>query len=293
MRVRFFRGLKDRLDRLFGRGVVDEELFEDLEEALLSADVGITVASEILNAVRQRVRSERLTEPAAVRVALTEEITRKLEDEEVPLVVAAAGPTVYLFLGVNGAGKTTTIAKLAQRLRSEGKRVLIAAADTFRAAAIEQLEIWSERVGADIVKGAPGGDPGAVVYDAITAAKSRGVDFVLADTAGRQHTRSNLMQELEKIGRVAEKALGRPIDEILLVIDGNTGQNAIRQAEEFGKVAGITGVVVTKLDGTARGGALLGVKDRLGIPIKLIGIGEKAADLKTFDAKEYAEALLE
>ncbi|MCW5947179.1 MAG: signal recognition particle-docking protein FtsY [Fimbriimonadales bacterium] len=293
MRLKLFKGIKDKLDRLFGRGVVDESLFEDLEEVLLSADVGITVATEILDDLRMRVRKEKLEHPEEIRSALAQAITKKLANEECPLVVSDSAPTVYLFLGVNGAGKTTTIAKLAHKLKSEGKRVLVAAADTFRAAAIEQLDIWAQRVGVEIVKGVPGGDPGAVVFDAITAAKARGVDFVLADTAGRQHTRANLMQELEKIGRVSQKALGRPPDEVLLVIDGNTGQNAIRQAEEFGKVAGVTGVVVTKLDGTARGGAILGVKERLGIPVKLIGVGEKVEDLRTFDAKEYADALLE
>lgn len=293
MRLKLFKGIKDKLDRLFGRGVVDESLFEDLEEVLLSADAGITVATEILDDLRMRVRKEKLENPEEIRNALAQAITKKLANEECPLVVSDSAPTVYLFLGVNGAGKTTTIAKLANRLKSEGKRVLVAAADTFRAAAIEQLDIWAKRVGVEIVKGVPGGDPAAVVFDAITAAKARGVDFVLADTAGRQHTKANLMQELEKIGRVSQKALGRPPDEVLLVIDGNTGQNAIRQAEEFGKVAGVTGVVVTKLDGTARGGAILGVKERLGIPVKLIGVGEKVEDLRTFDAKEYAEALLE
>lgn len=290
--MRFFKGIKDRLDRLFGRGVVDEALFEELEEALLSADVGIKETEDILVELRSIVRSRRIEDPTSIRTALSEIIANKLRAEEAPLNSCDEPPTVYLFLGVNGSGKTTTIAKLAHTLKRNGKKVLVAAADTFRAAAIEQLEIWANRVGADIVKGAPGGDPGAVVFDAITAAKSRGVDYVLADTAGRQHTRSNLMQELEKIRRVAQKALGRAPDEALLVIDGNTGQNAIRQAEEFGKVAGVTGVVVTKLDGTSKGGALLGVKDRLGIPIKLIGIGEKAEDLKLFDAQEYAEELL-
>lgn len=290
--MRFFKGIKDRLDRLFGRGVVDEALFDELEEALLSADVGIKETDEILQELRNTARLQRIEDPTAIRGALSELIAEKLRAEESPLATSPEPPTVYLFLGVNGSGKTTTIAKLAHKLQREGKKVLLAAADTFRAAAIEQLEIWAKRVGADIVKGAPGGDPGAVVFDAINAAKARGADYVLADTAGRQHTRSNLMQELEKIVRVAQKALGRTPDEILLVIDGNTGQNAIRQAEEFSKVAGVTGVVVTKLDGTSKGGSLLGVKERLGLPVKLIGVGEKAEDLKVFDSREYAEALL-
>lgn len=292
MRLGIFRGLKDRLDKLFGRGIVDEQLFEDLEEALLSADVGITIVEPILQSLRERVRKERIEGTDLVRSALQQEIENQLQDEEGKLSVSQLGPTVYLFLGVNGAGKTTTIAKLAHQLHSKGKRVILAAADTFRAAAIEQLEIWAQRTGTEIVRGAPGGDPGSVIFDAITAAKARNADFVLADTAGRQHTRANLMSEMEKILRVSEKALGRSPHEVLLVIDGNTGQNAIRQAEEFGKIAGVTGIVVTKLDGTSKGGALLGIKERLGIPIKLVGVGEKQEDLRDFNARDFAEALL-
>lgn len=292
MRLGIFRGLKNRLDRLFGRGVVDEQLFEELEEALLSADVGITIIEPMLQSLRERVRKERIEGTDIVRKSLQEEIVKLLEGEQGNLNVAETAPTVYLLLGVNGSGKTTTIAKLAHRLKSRGKKVILAAADTFRAAAIEQLEIWAQRTNTEIVRGAPGGDPGSVIFDAITAAKARNADYVLADTAGRQHTRTNLMSELEKILRVTEKALGRSPDEVLLVIDGNTGQNAIRQAEEFGKIAGVTGIAVTKLDGTSKGGALLGIKERLGIPIKLVGVGEKQEDLRDFNAHEYAEALL-
>lgn len=292
MRLGIFRGLKNRLDRLFGRGVVDEQLFEELEEALLSADVGITIIEPMLQSLRERVRKERIEGTDIVRKSLQEEIVKLLEGEQGNLNVAETAPTVYLLLGVNGSGKTTTIAKLAHRLKSRGKKVILAAADTFRAAAIEQLEIWAQRTNTEIVRGAPGGDPGSVIFDAITAAKARNADYVLADTAGRQHTRTNLMSELEKILRVTEKALGRSPDELLLVIDGNTGQNAIRQAEEFGKIAGVTGIAVTKLDGTSKGGALLGIKERLGIPIKLVGVGEKQEDLRDFNAHEYAEALL-
>lgn len=292
MRLGIFRGLKNRLDRLFGRGVVDEQLFEELEEALLSADVGITIIEPMLQTLRERVRKERVEGTDIVRKSLQEEIVKLLEGEQGKLNVAETAPTVYLLLGVNGSGKTTTIAKLAYQLKSKGKKVILAAADTFRAAAIEQLEIWAQRTNTEIVRGAPGGDPGSVIFDAITAAKARNADYVLADTAGRQHTRTNLMSELEKILRVTEKALGRSPDEVLLVIDGNTGQNAIRQAEEFGKIAGVTGIVVTKLDGTSKGGALLGIKERLGIPIKLVGVGEKQEDLRDFNAQEYAEALL-
>lgn len=292
MRFRIFKGLKDKLDRLFGRGVVDEELFDDLEEALIAADVGVNTTSEILDSLRQRVKSERLQEPSQIRSALENEIAQRLEKEQDDLAVAVSSPTVYLFLGVNGAGKTTTIAKLAHSLKRQGKSVLLAAGDTFRAAAIEQLEIWANRVGVGIVRGQPGGDPGAVIFDAITAAKARGIDYVLADTAGRQHTKENLMQELRKVVAVAQKALGRLPDEILLVLDGNTGQNAIRQAQEFSKAAGVTGAIVTKLDGTARGGAIVSVTEQLGIPIKLVGVGEKPEDLIAFRADEFARELV-
>jgi fused signal recognition particle receptor len=215
-----------------------------------------------------------------------------LREEEAGLVVAETPPTLYVFLGVNGAGKTTTIAKLANCLRKQGKSVILAAGDTFRAAAIEQLEAWAERVGVAIVRGQPGGDAGAVIFDAVQAAKARGAHYVLADTAGRQHTKENLMNELSKVVRVAEKALGRKPDEILLVLDGNTGQNAIRQAMEFSKAAGVTGAVITKLDGTSKGGAIIGVTQNLGIPIKLIGIGEKQDDLIPFHAEDFARELV-
>lgn len=292
MRLGIFRGLKDRLDRLLGRGVVDEQLFEELEEALLLSDVPIRVCNELLQSLRKAVKEERIEAPEQLRTKLQSFIAARLHDDASALAVAPSAPTVYLFLGVNGAGKTTSIAKLARMLGKSGKSVILAAGDTFRAAAIEQLELWAQRTGVQIVKGQPGGDPGAVVFDAITAAKARGIDFVLADTAGRQHTKSSLMNELQKIVRVAEKALGRAPDELLLVLDGNAGQNAVRQAEEFARFAGVTGVVMTKLDGTAKGGALLGVRDQLGIPIKLIGTGETAEDIEPFNANNFAAELV-
>ncbi|MDQ2985332.1 MAG: signal recognition particle-docking protein FtsY [Armatimonadota bacterium] len=292
MRFGIFKGLRNRIDRLFGRGVIDEELFEDLEEALIQSDVDVSIAGEIMLQVRERARKERIEQPEAIRVAMQDSISDKLREEESSLAVADVAPTLYLFLGVNGAGKTTTIAKLAHSLRMQGKGVMLAAGDTFRAAAIEQLEAWAERVGVAIVRGQPGGDAGAVIFDAIHAARARGLDYVLADTAGRQHTKSNLMQELSKVVRVAEKALGRKPDEILLVLDGNTGQNAIRQAQEFSKAAGVTGAVITKLDGTSKGGAIIGVTQSLGIPIKLIGLGEKPEDLIPFRAEDFARELV-
>ncbi|MBV6503708.1 MAG: Signal recognition particle receptor FtsY [Fimbriimonadales bacterium] len=292
MRLGIFRGLRDRIDRLFGRGVVDDALFEELEEALLSADVGVTTTHDILDALREHVKKNRVQSAGDIRSELAAQISSRLQDEAGELAISPNPPTVYLFIGVNGAGKTTTIAKLGHSLIQGGKKVLFAAGDTFRAAAIEQLETWAKRVGADFVRGAPGGDSAAVIFDAITAAKARGADYVLADTAGRQHTKASLMSELSKVIKVAEKAAGRPPDEVLLVLDGNTGQNAIRQAEEFAKAAGVTGAVITKLDGTPKGGAVIGVKEKLGIPVKLVGLGEHPGDLRAFDPEEFAHELI-
>jgi fused signal recognition particle receptor len=288
-----FKNFMQRVDRLLGRGVLDEQLYEELEEALLQADTHPETAASILADVRKAIRDEKITDPQGIKARLQKAIADRFRQETPGLVIADEGPTVYLFVGVNGVGKTTTIAKVAHLLKRKGFSALLAAGDTFRAAAIEQLEIWAQRVGADIVRGQPGADPGAVLFDAITAAKARSVDFVLADTAGRQHSKSNLMQELQKISKVAEKALGRKPDEVLLVLDANTGQNAIRQAEEFLKAAGVTGLVLTKLDGTSRGGALIGVFERFRVPIKLIGVGEKAEDLLDFRPDTFAQQLFD
>ena len=289
-----FKRLMQRFDRLVGRGVIDDELYEELEEALLEADTHIQTVQEILEELRKAVREEKITDPALMKDRLKKAIADRFRQQgPAGLVVADEGPTVYLFVGVNGVGKTTTIAKVAHLLKRKGFSVLLAAGDTFRAAAIEQLDIWAQRTGSEIVKNQQGSDSSAVIFEAITAAKARGIDFVLADTAGRQHSKANLMGELEKVSRVTMKALGRKPDEVLLVLDANTGQNAIRQAEEFTKVAGVTGLVLTKLDGTARGGALIGVYNRLKVPVKLIGIGEKASDLKDFKPEQFAEGLFE
>lgn len=292
MKGGLFRGLRDRIGRLFSRSALDDSFYDELEEALIEGDVPVRIVDEVVEELRSKVRSERIQDPEAAREALVRLIAERLRDAAAPLKVGDQPPTTYLFLGVNGSGKTTTIAKVAHRLTSQGKRVLVAAGDTFRAAAIEQLDTWAKRVGADIVRSQPGADSAAVVFDAVSAAKARGVDYVLADTAGRQHTKQNLMQELGKVVAVAGRALGRAPDEVLLVLDGNTGQNAIRQAEEFSKVAGVTGVVITKLDGTPKGGAVLGVKAALGLPIKLIGVGEKPEDLIDFDAEAFARELV-
>ncbi len=289
-----FKKLMQQVDRMMGRGVIDEQFYDELEEALLQADTNITVAHEILETLRKAVREEKITEPEAMKDRLKKTIADRFwQADDGGLNVADEGLTVYVFVGVNGVGKTTTIAKVARLLTRRGYKVVLAAGDTFRAAAVEQLEIWAQRVGCDIVRSQPGADSSSVLFDAITAAKARGADFVLADTAGRQHSKGNLMKELAKVAYVAEKALGHKPDEILLVLDANTGQNAIRQTEEFSKSAGITGLVLTKLDGTARGGALIGIYEKFKVPIKLIGVGEKVEDLRDFKPKEFAESLFD
>jgi fused signal recognition particle receptor len=289
-----FKALMDRVDRLMGRGVIDDEFYEELEEGLLATDTSVTITDEILDELRKVVREEKITDPAGMKERLKTAIAKRFgQQEAVGLLLAKEGdePSVFLFVGVNGVGKTTTIAKVANLLRKHGLSVMMAAGDTFRAAAIEQLETWAQRSGAEIVRSQPGSDPSAVIFDAIQSAKARKIDVVLADTAGRQHSKAHLMQELEKVVRVTEKALGRKPDEILLVLDANTGQNAIRQAEEFTKAVGVTGLILTKLDGTARGGALIGIYNKFKIPIKLIGLGEKMDDLKDFKPQEFVSQL--
>ncbi len=290
-----FKRLMERVDRMLGRGVIDDEFYEELEEALLQADTHIQVVGEILDQLRQTIRDEKVTEPEAIKDRLQRFIADRFRvQDEAGLAVADVGPTVYLFVGVNGVGKTTTIAKLAYLLKTKYKaKVLLAAGDTFRAAAIEQLDTWAQRIDCDIVKAQPGADSATVLFDAITAAKARGAEFVLCDTAGRQHSKANLMAELEKVRKVTQKALGHDPDEVLLILDANTGQNAIRQAEEFTKAAGITGLILTKLDGTAKGGALIGINERLRIPIKFIGVGEKVTDLKDFIPDQFAAQIFD
>jgi fused signal recognition particle receptor len=277
---------------MLGRGVIDDDFYEELEEALLQADTNINTATEILEELRKAVREEKITTSDGIKDRLQLAIAKRFKIQGAAgLDINDEAPSVFLFVGVNGVGKTTTIAKVANLLTKNGYKVVLAAGDTFRAAAIEQLEVWAERTGSQIVRNQPGADASAVLFDAITAAKARGADFVLADTAGRQHSKGNLMAELHKMARVCEKALGRKPDEVLLVLDANTGQNAIRQAEEFTKTAGVTGLVLTKIDGTARGGALIGVYDKFKIPIKLIGTGEKVTDIKDFKPDEFAASL--
>lgn len=268
---------------------IDEELFEELEELLVMGDVGVKTASKITEELRVRVKKEGVTDPNEVH-RLLEEITADMlrGGEELNLNTK---PSIILVIGVNGVGKTTTIGKLANNLRMQGKSVLLAAADTFRAAAIDQLEIWAERAQCDIVKQKEGSDPAAVVYDAISAAKARGTDVIIADTAGRLHNKKYLMDELGKITRIIDRELPDADKEFLIVLDATTGQNAVNQAREFKNSAGITGIVLTKLDGTAKGGVVLSVKEELGVPVKYIGVGEQMNDLQPFDADSFAKAL--
>ncbi len=268
---------------------IDEELFEELEEILIMGDVGANTAAHICEALRARVKEEGVTDPDEVRRLLKEIVSEMLRGgQELNM---ATKPSVILVIGVNGVGKTTTIGKMAARFKAEGKKVVLGAADTFRAAAIEQLDIWAKRAGCDIVKHAQDADPAAVVFDAIAAAKARGADVVICDTAGRLHNKSNLMNELAKISRVIERELPDADREVLLVLDATTGQNAVNQAREFKNAAGITGIVLTKLDGTARGGVVLAIREDLQVPVKFIGVGEGVDDLQPFDPDEFANGL--
>lgn len=291
--MRLFKGLFQKVDQLLSRGrLVDDEFFDELEEALIQADLNVHTTMRIVSGLREDARKERISEPEQVRERLKQQLAEILSQGEGPALRSSDGLSAYLIVGVNGTGKTTSIAKLAHRFKSQGKRVILAAADTFRAAAIDQLEIWANRIGVDIIRQREGADPAAVVYDAIQAAKSRKADVLIADTAGRLHTRSNLMEELKKIGRVIERELGRPADETLLVLDATTGQNAISQAREFLSAVKVTGIVLAKLDGTAKGGIVVTIKDELGIPIKLVGTGEKLEDLEEFNCNDFVESLL-
>lgn len=278
-------------DGVFSGGSVDDELFDDLEEALVLGDTGAVTAGAICAELRRRVKKEGVTDPERVREMLAEVIAEMLRGgQELNL---ESKPAIIMVIGVNGAGKTTTIGKLAKRFEDEGKKVVVAAADTFRAAAIEQLEVWAKRSGAEIIKHSEGSDPAAVVFDAIAAGKARHADIIICDTAGRLHNKKGLMDELAKIGRVIEREAAGSSVETLLVLDATTGQNALNQAREFGAACGITGIVLTKLDGTARGGVVVGIRQELGIPIKFIGVGEQADDLQPFDPDAFAKALFE
>ncbi len=297
--------LRDRLSKarlaftgafagVLGRTGITEESFEDLEEALLRADVGVGVTTELIDGLRAKVGSKEITEPQALLDELEAEMVSRLEGSDRSLTFEpgdAGSPNVWMFVGVNGVGKTTTIGKLSNQQIRDGRTVLMAAGDTFRAAAAEQLTTWAERSGAEIVRGAEGSDPSAVIFDGVERAAARNIELVMADTAGRLHTKSNLMEELKKVRRVAEKGAGR-VTETLLVIDATTGQNGLTQAREFGEATNVTGVVLTKLDGSAKGGIVFAIETELGIPVKLVGIGETIEDLIPFDPAEFVSALI-
>ncbi len=268
---------------------IDEDLFEELEEILVMSDVGVPTAERICTELRKRAKERGVTEPGKIEGMLRELVAEMLRgDSELKL---GTKPSVILVVGVNGVGKTTTIGKIAAMLEKQGKKVILGAADTFRAAAVEQLDIWAKRAGAEIVSQPQGSDPAAVAFDAIAAAKSRGADVVICDTAGRMHNKKNLMEELAKINRVVEREAPQADREVLLVLDAATGQNAISQAREFKAAADITGIVLTKLDGTSHGGVVLAIREELGLPVKFIGVGEQLDDLQPFDADAFAEAL--
>jgi fused signal recognition particle receptor len=288
------RRLAENVHRVLSGGAkVDESLFEELEEVLIGADVGVGTTETLIERLRNRAREERLETGEALEEALLEEIVVVLRGAEGSRIDPSVsdGPWVVLLVGVNGTGKTTTLGKLAHHYRGQGKTVLVAAADTFRAAAVEQLRIWSERVGADLIANESGADPASVAFDAVASAEARGADVVLIDTAGRLQTKANLMEELRKIGRVIGKRIPAAPHEVLLVLDANTGQNAIRQAKEFGDAIGTTGLVLTKLDGTAKGGVVIAIADELGVPVRFLGLGEKLEDLVFFEAETFAAAL--
>jgi len=282
-------GKIDNLFKSFRK--VDEDLFEELEELLISADIGVNTTEEILDELRETVKENKIKESEDVKAELLR-ILRELIGEHEPLKLDTKS-SVILVIGVNGVGKTTSIGKISAELKSQGKKVVVAAADTFRAAAAEQLTIWCERAGVDIVKQAAGADPASVVFDAINSVKSKHADVLIVDTAGRLHNKKNLMDELAKIDRVIARELAGSSKETLLVLDATTGHNAVVQAKEFKEASNITGLILTKLDGTAKGGIVLSVKKELGIPVKFIGVGEKIDDMKPFDAEEFATALFE
>ena len=268
---------------------IDDELFEELEELLVMGDVGVHTAEKICDELKSRVKKEGIKDPEEINRLLEETVSEMLKGgEELDI---STTPSIILVIGVNGVGKTTTIGKLANSLSKQGKKVILAAADTFRAAAIEQLDIWAQRSGCEIIKQNEGSDPAAVVFDAISAAKARSADVIICDTAGRLHNKKHLMDELAKINRVIDRELPDAAKEKLLVLDATTGQNAVNQAEQFRQATGITGIVLTKLDGTAKGGVVLAIQDGLGIPVKYIGVGEQIDDLQPFNSDDFAKAL--
>ena len=291
--VKTKKALVAGIDAIFGSyRDVGDDLFDELEELLITSDIGAETAMEILDTLRDKIHDERITEPSAAKDALFGILRDAIGDGE-PIAYEDGKMTVILVIGVNGVGKTTSIAKMAYDIKKSGKKVLLAAAVTFRAAAIDQLAVWADRAGVDLISQSEGSDPAAVVFDAAAAAKKRGTDLLIVDTAGRRHHKKNLMNDLEKINRVLSRELPDAIRETLLVLDATTGQNAVVQAKEFKNAAEITGLVLTKLDGTAKGGIVISIKKELGIPVKFIGVGEKIDDLQAFSADEFVGALFE
>ena len=281
----------DRINEVFQVAVyIDDDMYDELEEALITSDVGARTADEIIELLREKIRTEKISRVKDVKPALAEVIARYMDREEpAPLKY----PLIMLITGVNGVGKTTSIGKLANRFRLDGKRVIVAAGDTFRAAAIDQLEIWTQRAGVDIVRHQEGSDPAATVYDALQAARARNADVLLIDTAGRLHNKKNLMKELEKINRIIDREWPAAHKQSMLVLDATTGQNAINQAKEFQEVADVDGIILTKLDGTAKGGVVLSISQMLGVPVRYVGVGEGIDDLQAFDPKDFARLLLD
>lgn len=269
---------------------IDDELYEELEEILITADIGVETSLEIMDKLKEKVQEYKIKDPKEVYTCLKEVLTEMLDDETAAEKTNNK-PKVLLVIGVNGVGKTTSIGKMSYKYKKDGLKVIMAAADTFRAAAIDQLEIWSNRAGVDIIKHQEGADPGSVVFDAIQAAKARKADLLICDTAGRLHNKKNLMNELEKINRIIDREYGDAHKETLLVLDGTTGQNALQQAKQFKEVCPIDGIILTKLDGTAKGGVVIGIKNQLNIPVKFIGVGEGIEDLQEFNSKDFVEAL--
>ncbi len=287
------QGFFNKIENLVSGGKkIDEELYDEIEELLIQADVGVTTAMELVENLRKAVKERRIEDASELKNVLKELIKEILRDEKSALNLGGK-PAILVVIGVNGVGKTTTLGKLAHNLKQEGRKVLLAAGDTFRAAAIDQLEIWGKRVGCDVIKHKEGADPAAVVYDAVQAAKARESDVLIIDTAGRLHTKTNLMEELKKVFRVISREMPGAPHEVLLVLDAATGQNAISQAKLFAEAAGVTGIALTKLDGTAKGGVVIGIKAELDIPVKFVGIGEKIDDLKEFNPAEFVDALFE
>jgi fused signal recognition particle receptor len=285
-------GLVDKVEDLIsGKKQIDADLLEELEYTLITADIGVRTSNEILERIRQRVDRKQLSDASELRGLIREHLLEVLQAVERPVPLVAEPPAVVMVVGVNGAGKTTTIGKLASRYKSEGRSVLLCAADTFRAAAIEQLEVWGQRTGVDVIRQQQGSDPSAVLFDALQSAKSRRVDYVIVDTAGRLHTKDNLMAELEKMRRTAQRVIPTSPHEVLLVLDGTTGQNGLEQARKFTEASGVTGIILTKLDGTAKGGVIVAVARELNLPIRYIGVGEKIDDLLPFDPETFVDSL--